>query len=153
MNYSIEKLLESRKISSEKIGFDQIEKQYKRSFKDLETTMILLDHDRDTAYTVCYNSLLHMGRTLMFCMGYRPIGESKHRIVVEFCLAVLGNEYKSVIDRYDKARQKRNKLIYETPELETPEKEILVLIEFAKKFREIVQNKIKEINPQLELFN
>lgn len=150
---SIEELLKDKKISKEEIKFDQIEKQFKRALKDFDTTRFLLEYDRETAYTICYNSMLHMGRCLMFCMGYRPKGEGKHRITVEFCSAVLGDKYKVIISKYDDARQKRNKLVYEVPEWEIAENEVLRLLDIAEELKNIIIQKIKEINPQLELFD
>jgi uncharacterized protein (UPF0332 family) len=152
MNAYIEELEEEGKIKKEKIELDQIKKQFKRSYKDIESAKILLNSGPDLAYTSVYNSMLHLGRSLMFCFNYRPRGESQHYTVIRFCLGIMGDGYNDVFERYNKAREKRNKIIYEAPDWQISQQEVSNLLDTAEELKNIIIQKIKEINPQLGLF-
>ena len=85
----------------------------KRACTDLKTAKRNLDTDEECAYNYAYNALLRSGLALMLCQGFRPDIKAKHLTVVRFSSAVLGNEFKRLINDYDFMRKKRHKFIYE----------------------------------------
>lgn len=88
---------------------------------------------------------------LMLSRGYRPrIQLGHHKTLVSFSEYVLKEKFSSIISTYDKMRQKRNKIIYEDT--------LVSLIEanhafnIAKRYFQIVEEKISQDNPQQKLW-
>jgi uncharacterized protein (UPF0332 family) len=96
--------------------------------------------------------MLRAERALMFAHGYRPKGKDQHKTVVEFCAEILGDEFKSLTNSFNRMRTKRHDFIYD-PERTIPRTEALKSLESAEKFmHEIIQRVEKENSPS-ELFH
>ena len=146
------KRLESQGLI-EKVNFDdkQIVSNIKRARKDLVTAKANIDIDEEWAYTISYHAMLRAGRALMFSMGYRPKGKNQHKTVVDFCAEILGEEFKTLTNRFNRMRVKRHDFIYE-PERPIPKTETIKSLESAEKFVKEIVNRIQEANPQMKLF-
>jgi uncharacterized protein (UPF0332 family) len=57
--------------------------------------------------------MLRAGRALMFYLEYRPKGKDQHKTVGEFCSRILGEEYRNLINKFHRMRQKRHQFVYE----------------------------------------
>jgi uncharacterized protein (UPF0332 family) len=79
----------------------------------LRTARATLDIDEEWAYTIAYHAMLRAGRALMVFLEYRPKGKDQHKTVGEFCSRVLGEEYRTLINKFHRMRQKRHKFVYE----------------------------------------
>lgn len=81
--------------------------------KDLITARAIIKMDEEWAYTISYHAMLRAGRALMLSIGYRPKGKDQHKTVVEFCSNVLGEDYRLLMNKFHRMRQKRHKFVYE----------------------------------------
>ncbi len=104
----IEDYLAKGLIKKQKADFKTIENLIVRAYKDLKTAKANLSIDEGIAYTVAYLAMLHAGRSLLLLKGFRPIDGYQHRTVVEFVSYIVGLEYQSLIQHFDKMRRKRN---------------------------------------------
>ncbi len=90
-----------------------VKKALERAQRDLRTARATLDIDEEWAYTIAYHAMLRAGRALMVFLEYRPKGKDQHKTVGEFCSRVLGEEYRTLINKFHRMRQKRHKFVYE----------------------------------------
>ena len=102
---SKEQLLRENFIKKCPIDHKAIEKLLKRANVDLKTANRNLELDEDCAYNYAYNALLRSGLALMFSHGFRPEIKNKHLTVVRFSEAVLGKEFKPLINEYNFMRK------------------------------------------------
>jgi len=146
------KKLESQGLI-EKVRFNdkQIVSNIMRARKDLITAKANIEIDEEWAYTISYHAMLRAGRAFMFSIGYRPKGKNQHKTVVDFCAEMLGEDFKSLTDRFNRMRVKRHDFIYE-PERPIPRTEAVKSLESAEKFVKKIMDKIQKANPQEKLF-
>ena len=121
-----------------------------RAYADIKTAKRNLFDDEECAYTYSYNALLHSGLTLMFSKGVRPEIKNKHLTIIKFASAVLGDEFKKLINDYDFMRKKRHKFIYE-PGIPCSLKEAKDATKTAEEFVDKIYKIIKSSSPQREL--
>jgi len=118
-----------------------------RARTDLKTARRNLELDEECAYNYAYNSLLRSGLALMSSLGFRPDIKDKHLTVVRFASAILGNEFKQLINDYDFMRKKRHRFIYE-PDIPCSRKEAKDAIKTAEEFVNKISALISAENPQ-----
>lgn len=121
----------------------------KRAHIDLKTARRNLETDEECAFNYAYNAMLRSGLALMFSEGLRPEIKDKHLTIVRFTSAVLGEEFKRLINDYDFMRKKRNRFIYE-PEIPCSIKEAKDAIKTAAEFVNKISTIIREKLPQKE---
>jgi len=97
----------------------------------------------DWSFSIAYNAVLQACRAYMFRMGYRPASSEAHKATFQFMQITVDESVKQTIDYFDRARQKRHRVIYDEPGLVT-EKETQQLIKKAKEFLEYTECKLKE---------
>jgi uncharacterized protein (UPF0332 family) len=90
-----------------------VKQALERAQRDLKTARATLDIDEEWAYAIAYHAMLRAGRALMVFLEYRPKGRDQHKTVGEFCSRVLGEEYRALINKFHRMRQKRHKFVYE----------------------------------------
>ena len=90
-----------------------VKRALERAQRDLRTARATLDIDEEWAYTIAYHAMLRAGRALMVFLEYRPKRKDQHKTVGEFCSRVLGEEYRTLINKFHRMRQKRHKFVYE----------------------------------------
>jgi len=90
-----------------------VKRALERAQKDLRTARATLEIDEEWAYTIAYHAMLRAGRALMVFLEYRPKGKDQHKTVGEFCSRVLGEEYRTLINKFHRMRQKRHRFVYE----------------------------------------
>lgn len=119
----------------EKISFNakQVSANLARARKDLVVAKANLDIDEAWAHTIAYHAMLRAGRAFMFFHGYRPKGKDQHKTVVEFCGDALGEEFKTLVNRFNRMRTKRHDFIYE-PERPIPKTEAVQSLKSAEDF-------------------
>ncbi len=71
----------------------------------------LLEEDLDWAFNVAYNAILQTAKAWMLSNGYRPVGGSQHRTVVDFAMLTLREGFEEV-ELFDRMRKKRNRAVY-----------------------------------------
>lgn len=134
-------------IKEEKINLKGIENLITRAYKEIKIAEANVSIDEGTAYTVAYTSMLHAGRALMFVKGLRPSNGYQHKTVVDFTAIVLGNEFKTLTQHFDKMRRKRNLFIYEVNISISPD-EVATALKSASSFIKAIRDIIEKENPQ-----
>jgi len=151
MSVGLKKLESQGLIEKVRFNNKQIVSNIKRARKDLITAKANIEIDEEWAYTISYHAMLRAGRAFMFSIGYRPKGKNQHKTVVDFCAEMLGEDFKSLTDRFNRMRVKRHDFIYE-PERPIPRTEAIKSLESAEKFVKKIMDKIQKANPQEKLF-
>lgn len=149
-NY-LNKLIKKGFLKEENIGIEQIKILLVTARKNLTAAKKNLDIDEETCYTMAYNAMLKMARAVVLLKGLRPHGHQQHKVTIEATGQILGQDFKSLINKFDKMRKVRNKFIYE-PLLPLSRVEALRAIKTATEFHNKVRDFLKQANPQLELF-
>ena len=90
-----------------------IENLLGRAETDLKTAARNLDADPECTHTFAYRAMLRSGQALMLSKGYRPDIKNKHKTVVQFAGALLGDEHEPLINDFDQIRRKRHSFFYE----------------------------------------
>ncbi len=145
-----EQYLAKSLIKRQQVGFDQINKLIKQAKKELSTSVKILDVTSELSYTCAYSAMLYAARALMLLNGYRAVGINKHKTVVEFIGACIGEEYKILIEKFDNMRKRRNLLTYEPWKLSISKTDTKNAVKSAEEFIALIINKIKAENPQQE---
>lgn len=130
---SKENLLKEGLIKKCPVDNKTIKNLLRRASTDLKTAKRNLEADEECAYNYAYNGMLRSGLALMFSAGYRPEIKDKHRTIVRFASAILGEEFRTLINDYDFMRKKRNMFIYE-PSIPCSMKEARDAINTAEEF-------------------
>jgi uncharacterized protein (UPF0332 family) len=130
-----------------KISFKQIYNFLSRSKQDLQTAKSNLAIDEAWSYAIAYHAMLRAGRSLMMSFGFRPLGKDQHATVVRFASIVFGNEYKDLINKFDRMRRKRHDFIYE-PNRPIPRQEADQAIADAEELVKQIWLVVKKKNPQ-----
>ncbi|MBU4512818.1 HEPN domain-containing protein [Patescibacteria group bacterium] len=100
----------------------------------METAQYTLKEDKDWAYSIAYNSMLQICRAYMMTRGVRPTtGEGGHKVVFEYLKIILPKQYFFTLDLLDNIRQKRNRAVYDVPDI-ISEREAHDVLELAKEF-------------------
>ena len=100
-------------IKTQEKNLKAVENLISRSYKEIKIAEANIKIDEGTAFTVAYTAMLHAGRALMLFKGYRPHDGYQHKTVVDFVSNTLGENYKTLVQHFDKMRRKRNIFIYE----------------------------------------
>jgi uncharacterized protein (UPF0332 family) len=145
----IEDYLRRGLLKKQRSDFRTIEKLILRAGKDIKAAKANLNIDEGIAYTISYLAMLHAARALMLLKGLRPSDGYQHRTVVEFMFHFLGEEIKSVVERFDKMRRKRNIFTYEVT-VSISKTEAENALNTAVQFVNLIKGIIKKESPQTE---
>jgi uncharacterized protein (UPF0332 family) len=137
-------------IKRQKVDFSQIEALLLRARKDIVAAKANLEIDEEVTYNYAYLSMLRCGRAIMLMKGYRSVDGQQHKTIIELSGEILGEEFKSVIKKFDHMRRKRNQFTYD-PFLPVSKIEAENALKTAEEFVNIAMNLIQKENPQLRL--
>lgn len=151
MRMSYEKFLRDKLIKKQRPDFKQISHQLQRALKDLKTAEANLEIDLTWAYTIAYHSMIRGSRALMYSKGYLPTAKNSHKTIVEFTKLILGDEYHSLVSRFNRMRRRRHDFIYDSNNHITSQEAKSSLAAAQKLINKIIAL-IKQDNPQKELF-
>lgn len=143
-------LLNKGQLYRKEVNFSEVDKVFSRAQRVLKSAKFLLEKDEQTTYQLAYESMMLAGRALMFSFGLRPRTSGAHLITVEFCQSILGKEYKLLVEKFNRARKKRNYLIYGIEAI-ISSAETENLIKTAEQFLKTVDKKISEKKKQKKL--
>ena len=87
----------------------------------------------------------------MFSKGYLPTAKNSHKTIVECTKLILGDEYQSLISRFNRMRRRRHDFIYDSNNHITSQ-EARSSLEAAKKLIKKIIALVKQESPQKELF-
>lgn len=149
MNY--QEFIKKGLLQKQEVGFDQINKIIERAYRNIKSAKTLIkDEDKEGGFRFAYEAMLLAGRALVFSYGLRPRALGSHKIVVDFTGLVLGEEYKLLVQKFDRMRKKRNYLIYGIG-LIISGTEAENAINAAENFLETIRKLIQKRNPQIKL--
>ena len=151
MRMSYEKFLRDKLIKKQRPDFKQISHQLQRALKDLKAAEANLEIDLTWAYTIAYHSMIRSSRALMFSKGYLQTAKNSHKTIVEFTKLILGDEYHSIISRFNRMRRRRHDFIYDSKNHITSQ-EARSSLAAAQKLIDKIITLIRKDNPQKELF-
>lgn len=130
---SYEELLKARIIEPVSVSNEEIADLLKVARRDIETATRLKNFDLDWAFAIAYNSILQLTLAWMNYLGFRPRGEAKHANTFTFLEEALPKERKSIVERLQKMRKKRNTTIYKKRGL-ISERDAHMVIDFATEY-------------------
>ena len=134
-------------IKKQEKNLKAVENLISRSYKEVKAAEANIKIDEGIAFTVAYTAMLHAGRALMLFKGYRPDDGYQHKTVVDFASIALGENYKKLVQRFDKMRRKRNIFTYEVS-ISISETEVTNALKSAADFIKAVRNIIEKEDPQ-----
>jgi len=143
----IKKSLRQGLIREQERSFKGMEKMIRRAYGEIDAAKANMKIDQGVAFTVTYTAMLHTGRALMLFKGYRPSDGYQHKTVVDFAANLLGEKYKSLTQRFDIMRRKRNIFTYEVS-ISFSETEVNSALKSAESFIGTVRDAIGSEDPQ-----
>ncbi|MFQ6049774.1 MAG: HEPN domain-containing protein [Candidatus Paceibacterales bacterium] len=148
---SWKKLLKDGSLQKKKVSFREVDNILAKAHESLKAAEVLIIKDlKESAFKEAYDSMLLAGRALIFSLGYRPRAVGSHVITIRFCELFLGADFKILIGKFKKMKQKRNYLIYGTG-LTISHTEAQNAIRNAKQFLKLIKKKIDKVRKQKEL--
>ena len=95
--------------------------------------------------------MIRASKALMYSKGYLPTAKRSHKTIVEFAKLIFGNEYHSLISRFNRMRRQRHDFIYDSKNHITYN-EAISSLKTAKRLIEQIMLIVKEENPEKDLF-
>ena len=126
-----------------------------RAERDLATSKLLQDKDDEWAFAAAYQAMARSARALILSEGLRPKGirsRDTHKTVVTASGIILGVQYKSMINKFDRMRRKYQSFMEEAGRI-ISKYEAGQAIKDAEEFLALVIGRIKEKYSQMSLLN
>lgn len=125
-----------------------------RAERDLSTSRLLQDKDEEWAFAAAYQAMARSGRALILSEGFRPKGSRRdtHKTVVTASGLLLGERYKSMINKFDRMRRKYQNFMEEAGRI-ISRYEASQAVKDAEEFVALVNGKIREKYSQMSLLN
>jgi uncharacterized protein (UPF0332 family) len=126
-----------------------------RAERDLATSKLLLDKDVEWAFVASYQAMARSARALILSEGFRPKGvrsRDTNKTVVTASGIILGEQYKSMINKFDRMRRKYQSFMEEAGRV-ISKYEAGQAIRDAEEFISLVNGRIKEKYSQMSLLN
>jgi uncharacterized protein (UPF0332 family) len=126
-----------------------------RAEKDLLTSKVLQDKDEEWAFAAAYLAMARSARALILSEGFRPKGvrgRDAQKTVVTAAGALLGERFKSLINKFDRMRRKYQSFLEEAGRV-ISRYEADQAIKDAEEFLELVNGRIREKYSQMSLLN
>jgi len=126
-----------------------------RAERDLATSKLLQDKDDEWAFAAAYQAMARSARALILSEGFRPKGvrsRDTHKTVVTASGVILGDQYKSMINKFDRMRRKYQSFMEEAGRI-ISKYEAGQAIKDAEEFVALVIGRIKEKYSQMSLLN
>lgn len=149
----LNKLLKEEKIKKQDADINYLNGLLSAAHQNFLAAKYNLDGDYpDTAFKSAYEGLLQISRTILFLNGYRPDDGEQHKTTFLVAGAFLGTDFKSLVEKIDRYRIKRNNAVYQPIDF-ISKNEAAGILESAKEYWRVAKNYLKEENGQLELFD
>ncbi len=126
-----------------------------RAERDLATARLLQDKDEEWSFAAAYQAMARSGRALLLSEGYRPKGSRSrdtHKTVVTASGIILGEKYKSLINKFDRMRRKYQNFMLEAGSM-VSRYEAGQAIRDAEEFCSLVTTRLREKYSQMSLLN
>lgn len=104
----LDKLLQEGKIRKQDTDINYLNNLLNSARQNFSSAKYnLKGHFYETAFKSTYDGLLQISRALLLLNGYRPDDGEQHKTTFMVAGAVLGEEFKELIERIDRYRVKR----------------------------------------------
>ncbi len=126
-----------------------------RAERDLTTSKFLHDKDEEWAFGAAYLAMARSARALILSEGFRPKGvrgRDAQKTVVTAAGVLVGEQYKSLINKFDRMRRKYQSFMEESSRI-ISRYEAGQAIKDAEEFLGLVNGKIREKYSQMSLLN
>ena len=126
-----------------------------RAERDLATSKVLYDKDEEWAFAVAYHAMARSGKSLILSEGLRPKGvrgRDAQKTVVTAAGVILGSQYKSLINKFDRMRRKYQSFVEDAGRI-ISRYEAGQAIKDAEEFIALVNGRIREKYSQMSLLN
>jgi len=126
-----------------------------RAERDLSTSKLLQDKDEEWAFAAAYLAMARSARAIILSEGFRPKGvrgRDSQKTVVTAAGVLLGEQYKSLINKFDRMRRKYQSFMEESSRI-ISRYEAGQATKDAEEFVGIVNGKIREKYSQMSLLN
>ncbi len=126
-----------------------------RAERDLATSKLLQDKDEEWAFATAYLAMVRSARALISTEGFRPKGvrgRDAQKTIVTAAGVLLGEQFKSLINKFDRMRRKYQSFIEDAEHI-ISRYEAGQAIKDAEEFIELVNGRIREKYSQMSLLN
>jgi uncharacterized protein (UPF0332 family) len=126
-----------------------------RAERDLSTSMLLQDKDEEWSFAAAYLSMARAARALILSEGFRPKGvrgRDAQKTVVSASGVILGEQHKSLINKFDRMRRKYQSFMEEAGRV-ISRYEAGQAVKDAEEFLALVGGRIREKYSQMSLLN
>jgi uncharacterized protein (UPF0332 family) len=126
-----------------------------RAERDLATSRLLQEKDEEWAFAAAYLAMARSARALILSEGYRPKGvrgRDIQKTIVTAVGVILGEQYKSLINKFDRMRRKYQNFMEESSRV-ISKYEASQAIKDAEEFFGLVSGRIREKYSQMSLLN
>ena len=126
-----------------------------RAERDLATSNLLADKDEEWAFAAAYLAMARSARALILSEGFRPKGvrgRDAQKTVVTAAGVLLGDQFKSLINKFDRMRRKYQSFMEEAERV-ISRYEAGQAIKDAEEFLDLVDRRLREKNSQMSLLN
>jgi len=147
----LEKLAQDGLLKRQKIDIEDTKALIKIAFKNFLAAEKILKIDEEAAYISAYNSMMKLGRVLVYLNGFKPTDKHQHKTVVDVSSKILGDKFNDLVMKFDIMRRKRNQFTYDISK-PLSESEVKNAIKTAYDFFESVRTEVFLNDPQLKLF-
>jgi len=123
--------------------------------RDMTASKLLHDKDEEWAFAVAYHAMARSSRALILSEGFRPKvprGRDAYRAIVMAAGVILGDQHKSLINKFDRMRRKHQSLMEDAGKI-ISRYEAGQAIKDAEEFISLVNGRIREKYSQLSLLN
>lgn len=126
-----------------------------RAERDLATSKVLYDKDEEWAFVAAYQAMARSGKALILSEGFRTKGvrgRDSQKTVVTAAGVILGEQYKSLINKFDRMRRKYQGFVEDAGRI-ISRYEAGQAIKDAEEFIALVNGRIREKYSQMSLLN
>jgi uncharacterized protein (UPF0332 family) len=126
-----------------------------RAERDLATAKLLQDKDEEWAFAAAYQAMSRAAKALILAEGFRPKGarsRDAQKTTVTASGVILGEKYKSLINKFDRMRRKYQNFMEEYGRA-VSRYEAGQAIKDAEEFRVLVNARLRERYSQMSLLN
>jgi uncharacterized protein (UPF0332 family) len=126
-----------------------------RAERDLATSKFLYDKDEEWAFAAAYHAMARSGKALILSEGFRTKGvrgRDAQKTVVTAAGVIVGDQYKSLINKFDRMRRKYQSFVEDAGRI-ISRYEAGQAIKDAEEFIALVNGRIREKYSQMSLLN
>ena len=126
-----------------------------RAERDLATSRLLQEKDEEWAFAAAYLAMARSARALILSEGFRPKGvrgRDIQKTIVTAVGVILGEQYKSLINKFDRMRRKYQNFMEESSRV-ISKYEASQAISDAEEFFGLISGRIREKYSQMSLLS